>query len=116
MTKISTQISLPELAFAHAANTAEMWLEDVESGPKSCAVTVSAERLNDANMREKLISWVGNTPGLADALATLFTDNSLSVDQENPLVIEVLRDDSTKPVVNNPLKNMELARKALSPK
>lgn len=108
------KVNLPENSFGHAAKTAELWFDEVENNSKSCVVSISHNQLGDADLREKLISWIGNTPGLTDALvSTLDRDGKLPSSQR-VLNIEIHRDDGFKPAVSNPLTNMELARKALS--
>ena len=111
---IKAETRIPTPAFGFATRTAQSWFQNVDIRDDVCVIHFLSTDINDdENLRERLCSLCGNTPGLTDALIKCLESANPKKSDPYKLHLTIHRDDKAKNPLNIPWENAERVRNAL---
>jgi len=111
---IEAETSIPTLPFEHAAATARAWFAGAEIRDDTCVIRLDAASLEDLEVRDRVCSICGNTPGLADALIRSLDESRPGDHGSCGMQLVIRRDDTAEIPINHPGENADRVRHALS--
>jgi hypothetical protein len=110
MNKVLT-VRLPEQPFGFAQQSAQMWFDWADTTADQASIRVGSDEIGDEMVRERLISLIGNTPGLTEAFVDAGAIDCLR--DGHSIEICIMHDDEVDLPNNNPRANALRVREML---